>query len=63
MELLFSKEGMRFVGTMHAAVLATRVSAGRLPPSGNIAAPGHYLLFVVDTARVPSVAAWIRVTP
>lgn len=32
-------------------------------PSGNIAPPGYYLLFIVDTARVPSVAAWIRVTP
>ncbi len=33
------------------------------PPDGNVAPPGHYLLFVVDTARVPSVAAWIRLTP
>ena len=35
----------------------------KAPPHGNIAPPGHYLLFIVDTARVPSVAAWIRVTP
>ena len=35
----------------------------KAPPSGNIAPPGFYLLFIVDTARVPSVAAWIRVTP
>ena len=35
----------------------------KAPPSGNIAPPGYYLLFVVDTARVPSLAAWIRVTP
>lgn len=35
----------------------------KAPPDGNIAPPGHYLLFVVDSARVPSVAAWIRLTP
>lgn len=35
----------------------------KAPPDGNIAAPGFYLLFIVDTARVPSLAAWIRVTP
>lgn len=33
------------------------------PPDGNIAPPGHYLLFIVDSARVPSEATWIRVTP
>ena len=32
------------------------------PPDGNIAPPGYYLLFLVDTARVPSMGAWIRVT-
>jgi hypothetical protein len=35
----------------------------KAPPDGNIAPPGHYLLFIVDSARVPSTAAWIRVTP
>ena len=35
----------------------------KAPPDGNIAPPGPYLLFLVDSARVPSVAAWIRVTP
>ncbi len=35
----------------------------KAPPDGNIAPPGHYLLFIVDAARVPSAAAWIRVTP
>jgi len=24
--------------------------------------PGYYLLFVVDGARVPSIARWIRIT-
>lgn len=35
----------------------------KAPPDGNIAPPGHYLLFIVDSARVPSVAAWTRLTP
>jgi hypothetical protein len=35
----------------------------KAPPDGNIAPPGHYLLFIVDSARVPSTATWIRVTP
>jgi hypothetical protein len=33
------------------------------PPDGNIAPPGHYLLFIVDVGRVPSVGRWIRLTP
>jgi Domain of unknown function (DUF1929) len=31
------------------------------PPNGNIAPPGYYMLFVVDTAGVPSVAAFVKV--
>lgn len=33
------------------------------PPNGNIAAPGHYLLFILDGNRVPSVGRWVRLTP
>jgi FtsP/CotA-like multicopper oxidase with cupredoxin domain len=33
------------------------------PPDGTIAPPGPYLLFLVDSARVPSVASWLRLTP
>jgi len=33
------------------------------PPNANLAPPGWYLLFVLDTDRVPSEGAWIRVTP
>ena len=32
------------------------------PPDGNIAPPGHYLLFILTAARIPSVGRWIRVT-
>ena len=33
------------------------------PPSGNVAAPGHYLMFILNGDRVPSEARWIRLTP
>ncbi len=32
------------------------------PPDGNVAPPGHYLLFLIDSNRVPSVAKWLRLT-
>jgi Domain of unknown function (DUF1929) len=31
------------------------------PPSANGAPPGYYMLFLVNSAGVPSVAKWIRV--
>ncbi len=30
------------------------------PCSGNFAPPGYYMMFVIDNAKVPSVAAWIQ---
>jgi hypothetical protein len=30
------------------------------PPNGNIAPPGHYLVFLVDHDRVPSMGAWLK---
>jgi plastocyanin len=33
------------------------------PPNGNVAPPGHYLLFVVDGSRVPSLGRWIHLGP
>ena len=48
------------------ACAITSVAAGQItveaPPDGNVAPPGHYLLFVVDSNRTPSVASWIRLT-
>jgi FtsP/CotA-like multicopper oxidase with cupredoxin domain len=32
----------------------------KAPPDGNIAPPGHYLLFIINASRVPSEARWIR---
>jgi len=40
------------------------VAAGALtvtsPPDGDVAPPGWYMLFIVNSGRVPSVARWIR---
>jgi hypothetical protein len=33
------------------------------PPNGNIAPPGYYMLFLLDSAGVPSKAAFIQLTP
>ncbi len=32
------------------------------PPNANIAPPGYYMLFLINRAGVPSVAAWVQVT-
>jgi FtsP/CotA-like multicopper oxidase with cupredoxin domain len=33
------------------------------PPNANLAPPGWYLLFILDSDRVPSEGRWIRLTP
>jgi len=33
------------------------------PPNGNIAPPGYYMLFVLNSAGVPSVARFVRLAP
>ena len=32
------------------------------PPNSNIAPPGYYMLFLLNSAGVPSVAAWVQIT-
>src|SRR5581483_3452796 len=32
------------------------------PPNGNIAPPGYYMLFILDSAGVPSVASFVQLT-
>ena len=32
------------------------------PPGSNIAPPGYYMLFLVNSAGVPSVASWVQIT-
>jgi hypothetical protein len=52
----------RYVG-----LTIVRRDAGRLtvkaPQDGTYAPPGHYLLFIVDDDRVPSVASMVRINP
>jgi hypothetical protein len=33
------------------------------PPNGNVAPPGYYMLFVLNSAGVPSIATFVRLTP
>src|SRR6195256_2742873 len=33
------------------------------PPNGNIAPPGYYMLFILNSAGVPSVAQFVQLTP
>ena len=33
------------------------------PPNGNIAPPGYYMLFILNTSGVPSVATFVQVSP
>jgi plastocyanin len=33
------------------------------PPNANLAPPGWYLLFILDSNRVPSEGRWVRLTP
>jgi hypothetical protein len=33
------------------------------PPNGNVAPPGYYMLFLIDSTGVPSVASWIKLNP
>ena len=48
-------------------LVITGVGAGTLdvaePPNANLAPPGCYLLFVLDSNGVPSEGRWVRVTP
>ena len=43
------------------------IGAGTLdieePPHSNLAPPGWYLLFILNSSRVPSLGRWVRLTP
>ena len=54
-------QNQRYVSCVITGRTATEVRA-TAPPDGNIAPPGWYLLFLVDTDRVPSTGAWIRLS-
>jgi hypothetical protein len=55
-------QNQRYVGCVITGTTATAVQA-TAPPDGNIAPSGNYLLFIVNTDRVPSEGKWIRLTP
>ena len=54
--------GQRYVKLPITAHTASRITV-RAPSGNTIAPPGYYMLFIVDSDGVPSVAAWIQVTP
>jgi hypothetical protein len=51
----------RLVGLSFTA--ASGVLTVTAPPNGNIAPPGYYMLFALNSAGVPSVATFVRVEP
>jgi plastocyanin len=55
-------QAQRYVGCSISGTAAASVDV-KAPLDGNVAPPGHYLLFIVDVARIPSVGRWIRITP
>lgn len=52
-------QAQRYVGCPITGRTATEVQASA-PPGGNLAPPGYYLLFLVDTDRTPSTGTWTR---
>ena len=50
----------RFVGLSFTA--GSGVLNVTAPPNGNIAPPGYYMLFVLNTAGVPSVAKFVKIS-
>jgi hypothetical protein len=53
--------GQRYVRLGIAATAGGSVTANT-PTDGQVAPPGFYMLFVVNTAGVPSVASWVQLT-
>lgn len=49
----------RYVGCAVVGAGGNSVQA-TAPPDGNVAPPGHYLLFVVNGERVPSEGVWVK---
>jgi len=53
----------RLVGLSFTADTTNNVLNLTAPTNGNLAPPGYYMLFLVDSTGVPSVASWIQVQP
>jgi Domain of unknown function (DUF1929) len=54
-------QNQRHVGCAITGRTATQVQV-TAPPDGTIAPPGWYLLFIVDSDRIPSEGIWVRLT-
>jgi hypothetical protein len=52
----------RLVGLQFAASSGSSLNV-TAPADGNLAPPGYYMLFLVDSAGVPSIATWVQVQP
>jgi plastocyanin len=54
-------QAQRYVGCAISGTSAAAVNA-TAPPDGNVAPPGHYLLFLVNRDRTPSTGVWVRLS-
>jgi hypothetical protein len=58
--------GLMHKGLLRAAGLAFQRNTGALtitaPANGNVAPPGYYMLFILNTDSVPSVAKIVKVS-
>ena len=52
-------QGQRYVPLKFTTAGTTLTVTG--PPTGGVAPPGHYMLFIIDSAGVPSVAKMVQV--
>jgi plastocyanin len=51
----------RYVGCAITGTTATAINV-TAPPDGTIAPPGHYLLFLVNNDRAPSMGVWVQLS-
>jgi hypothetical protein len=54
-------QAQRAIGCVIAGATASDVRVVA-PPNGMLAPPGWYLLFLVDTDRIPSEGVWIKLS-
>ena len=52
--------GQRYIKIPIASRTATTLTV-TTPANGNVAPPGYYMLFIVDSSGIPSVASFIRI--
>ena len=52
--------GHRFINLGLNGVVGNTITV-RSPSNAFVAPPGYYMLFIVNSAGVPSVAAWVQV--